>query len=115
MSSHELRHDKKTDAKHRWIDVDDAGFKFYIPQAVLPQEHPQRIRVRVETDPRQAASFKANLKAVVELGEEHSETVQYAPVGDPDTWQIGRPYIPKTALTEPWPVRLHIAVSWDSP
>ena len=114
MSSYELHYDKETSAKYRWTaDVDGVAFKLYIPQAVLPQPHPHRIRVWVETDPRQAASFKANLKAVVKFGEEHSQTVQYAPVGDPKTWQIGEPYIPMTALTQPWPKQLHIAVSWE--
>ena len=112
MSSYELDYDKETDNKHRWItDVDGVAFKLYIPRAALPDPPPPRIRVWVEKDSRRATN--ANTKAVVELKEKHSNTIRYAPVGDPKEWQIGEPYIPVTVLDRPWPERLHIAVSWD--
>ena len=114
MSTYELRYDKETDNKYRWIaDVEGVAFKLYIPQAVLPDPYPRRILVSVETDPKRAASTKANLKVVVEHVEEHTETIRYAPVGDPKTWQIGEPYIPRAVLRQPWPKQLHIAVSWE--
>ena len=113
MGSFELRYDKETDYKYRWTrDEEGVAFKLYVPQAVVPRPYPSRIRVWVETDPRQAASIKANLKCVVERHDELGDTVRYRPVGEGDTWPIGEPYIPKTVLTKPWPQQLHIAVSW---
>lgn len=114
MSTYELHYNKDTGNKFRWIaDVDGVLFKLYIPQLSLPDPHPRLIFVSVESDPRQAAGVKANLKAVVEFVEEHTQTVHYAPVGDPETWQIGEPYIPKAVLSRPWPQQLHVAVSWE--
>lgn len=113
MNSYDLFYNKETDNKYRWIaDVAGVAFKLYIPQAVLPHPHPQRIRVWIETSPKEAANIKANLKVTVALVEAHTETVRYAPVGDPKNWQLGEPYVPQSILPRPWPKRLHVAVSW---
>ena len=82
MASYELFLDKETDRKYRWIgDVDGVAFKFYIPQICAPQ--PETITVSIHPDEASAAAVRANIKATVAFVREHSETVQYAPIGDP--------------------------------
>lgn len=113
MSHHDLYYDKETDNNYRWIaHLDDAPFELYIPKTVAPHPPPQWIRVWVEADSAQVETLSADLTAVVTRVDELTKTVRYKPVGDPETWQIGEPYIPMSILPEPWPDRLNIAVAW---
>ncbi len=42
----------------------------------------------------------------------HTKTVRYSPIGEPDQWEIGEPYVPFT-LTFDGAGRLRIIVLWD--
>jgi len=121
MTEYVLVVGKPTDNKLRYVKrVDGVVFKLYIPKASLPETEPKRITVCIDPDLEQAEARPADIKAVVEYPREHSETIHYVPRGAKETWKIGEPYIPKTALpqpftasTQPWPRQLHIAVSWE--
>jgi hypothetical protein len=113
VTSHTLRYDKETPNKHRWTcHVGGVEFKLYLPQTVIPDPQPRKLNVTLCDSSTDFARLKANLKSEIELAEVKTETIRYHPVGPPDTWVIGEPYIPKTVLPEPWPRRLWLAVSW---
>lgn len=50
--------------------------------------------------------------AAVERHEDHTQTVRYRPLGDPKSWEIGEPYVPKSQLGNPYPERLILLVGW---
>jgi len=119
MTTYELHRDKTTPNTFRWNrDVDGVPFAFYIPQNCVPNPPPERIKVGFSAGPADVEAVKADIKAVVQSHpepskREHSGTVRYVPIGDRETWQIGEPYIPKTALPQPWPRKLYMFVAWN--
>ena len=114
MTDHQLLFDTETENKYRWLaNVSGVAFKFYIPKQFVPDPPPKHINERIEADTTRATVHATNIRSAVKYVEEKTETVRYAPKGDPETWQIGEPYIPRTVLTQPWPRQLHIAVSWE--
>ena len=50
--------------------------------------------------------------AAVEFDRIHTQTVRYKPVGEPDRWELGQPYIPKSILSSDYPKRLILLVMW---
>ena len=113
MHQYKLLHNKETKNKHRWIcHVDDVEFYFYIPKHVLPDDIPDSIRVTIEDESQNPREAAAQLRAVVKLVDEPTKTARYCPVGDPEEWVIGQPYIPYGALPHPLPKRLVINVFW---
>ena len=108
MTEYKLVFDKETENKWRWVaNIDGVAFKFYMPQQFVPQPPPSQIVVGIETDAARATVHPANIKAAVEYVEELTETVRYAPTGDPKNWPIGEPYVPMTELIQPWPKAWH--------
>jgi hypothetical protein len=49
---------------------------------------------------------------VVKRVSEHTETIRYAPIGDPTYWEIGEPYIPRSLIPSE-PELIEIEVRWD--
>lgn len=117
---------KETDNKLRWwADVDGVSFKLYIPKWRVPLPWPVRLEVvvderagKAEVAPTQqirsgSAALEEPIIATVEKVAEHTETVRYRPVGSPDTWEMGEPYVPYAILSSPVPDRLRVEVRWD--
>ena len=120
---------KETDNKLRWqADVEGVSFKLYIPKKRVPRPWPVRILVRVsdvlDTAQRQdrtpastrklgSSPLERPIGAIVEKVSEHTETVRFAPRGDPKDWEIGEPYIPYSLLPSPSVKTLRIEVEWD--
>ena len=113
MHFHELLFDKATDNKRRWAArIGGTEFKLYIPEASVPDPAPRVLRVALSRTAFTNDSFLPRLTAALEFVEEHTETVQYKPTGDPKTWRIGQPYIPKALLVQPWPDLMLIGITW---
>lgn len=107
----DLTYETASKRKYRWIaDVGGAKFKLYIPKERFPDDVPNRIQVVIATDVLDPIMGQADLSSIVELAEQHSETVRYTPVGNSGAWTIGEPYIPASVLPQPVPKRLGIAV-----
>jgi hypothetical protein len=117
---------KETDNKLRWqADVEGVNFELYIPKWRVPQPWPNRILVRIsdvsaEAEPQHppatsasSASVDRPIFAIVEKVREHTQTVRFAPRGDPKGWHIGEPYIPYNLLPTPDSQALRIEVEWD--
>ena len=110
---------KETDNKLRWVaDVDGVAFQLYVPKWRVPHPWPNRIRVFISepsTSPGSSPSDKPEnaIVAIVERVKDHSQTVRFAPAGDPKKWQIGEPYIPYGLLPNPSVQRLRVDVEWD--
>lgn len=50
--------------------------------------------------------------AAVAFDRVHTQTVRYSPIGDPDVWELGQPYVPTSELGFPYPIRLIVRVGW---
>jgi hypothetical protein len=119
---------KETENKLRWsAKVNGIDFKIYIPKWRVPEPWPQRIIV--ETQPlylgendlpmvtRSAVKADPSAKsreiiATVQLMKKCTETIRYRPIGDPDEWGIGEPYLP-VALTYGESPVLRVIVRWE--
>lgn len=115
---------KETDNKLRWwADVEGVSFKLYIPKWRVPAPWPVRLEVVVDHEaaspetpippPTRLPEFERRIIATLEKVQEHTETVRYRPIGHPDSWEIGEPYVPYTVLQAPPPERLRLEVRWD--
>jgi hypothetical protein len=111
---------KETENKLRWVaDVDGIPFQLYIPKWRVPTQWPNRIRVFISelSDPQSSRSSvvpKDPIVVVVERVSEHTQTVRFAPEGDPKEWQVGEPYIPYGLLPTPTSNRLRLEIEWDT-
>jgi hypothetical protein len=98
---------KETDNKLRWQSmVDGVAFKLYIPKWRVPRPWPIRIIASISDIPKDEESgggrrgpnspvtVEQPIIATLRRVREHTETARFAPVGDPDSWEIGEPYIP---------------------
>ncbi len=70
---------------------------------------PNLAKERVQKD---AALAHEPIVATVKYYSEKTSTIRYSPTGDPKTWEIGEPYIPK-CLTHDGAERLRLIVLWD--
>jgi len=116
---------KETDNKLRWwADVEGVSFKLYIPKWRVPAPWPVGLEVIVDEKttsppgvPTQPCVGSPELErpiiTIVERVQEHTETIRYRPMGHPDSWEIGEPYVPYTVLPTPPPERLRLEVRWD--
>jgi len=120
---------KETDNKLRWeSNVDGVSFKLYIPKWRVPRPWPVRIIVLIRdfvTDDRSTpnirsidvrqrnATLERSIVAMVDKVKEHTETVRFAPRGNPEEWEIGEPYIPYSLLPDGSPQTVQIEVRWD--
>lgn len=118
---------KTTDNELRWqADVEGVNFKLYIPKWRVPRPWPIRILVRVIEMPSVTAQFQdfaptvdsfdsleRPIRAIVEKIQEHTQTMRFAPTGDPKDWEIGEPYIPYSLLTYSSVQTVRIEVVWD--
>ncbi len=50
--------------------------------------------------------------AAVEFDGIHTQTVRYTPIGDPERWEVGQPYVPISVLPFDYPRRLILRVTW---
>ena len=50
--------------------------------------------------------------AAVKFYKIHTQTVRYKPIGDPESWEIGEPYVPISALPFDYPLQLILRVTW---
>lgn len=114
MSAIMLTYDKSTENKLRWTRyVDGVAFHLYIPRHATPIPLPQNVIVDFKKEAVLSNADSSGILAEVRFVVEHTQTVRYAPVGDPSNWKIGEPYIPHTLLPKPWPKRLYVAISWN--
>lgn len=119
---------KETDNKLRWrADVEGVDFKLYIPKWRVPLPWPRRIIVVISALPMETSRAtqaeppnrgakeprERAIVAVVDRVREHTETVRFAPRGDPEQWEIGEPYIPYALLPTPSTQSLRLEVRWD--
>ena len=117
---------KETDNKLRWqVYVEGVNFKLYVPKWRVPRPWPTRIIVRVSDIPASgeaehqpatsgnSASLERPIAAIVKKVREHTQTVRFAPQGDPNNWEIGEPYVPYSLLPSPSVQALRIEVRWD--
>ena len=117
---------KETDNKLRWqADVDGVKFKLYIFKWRVPRPWPTSILVRVSDVPAggepqhqpatsaSSDSLERPVCAIIEKVREHTQTVRFAPQGDPTGWEIGEPYIPYSLLSSSSVQTLRIEVAWD--
>ena len=111
---------KETPNKLRWQhDVEGIGFKFYVPKWRVPDPWPKRIIVSMsELSAGPIAMHPPTrvgqpISTIVEKRGEHTETVKFTPLGDPEEWEIGEPYIPYRLLPSSAVRLLQIEVKWD--
>jgi len=120
-----LNPSKETENKLRWsTDVDGASFHLYIPQWRVPAPWPARLKVVVDQEaagsatvarPQEpgSAELERPIIATLERVRDHTKTVRYRPIGAPDCWELGEPYVPYALLPTPPPARLRLEVHWD--
>jgi hypothetical protein len=120
---------KETDNKLRWQSmVEGVSFKLYIPKWRVPRPWPVRIIVSVTNIPKdegsagghrspdsheRVTSLEQPIIATLRKVREHTQTVRFAPQGDPDSWEIGEPYIPHSLLPDTSSDAIQIEVRWD--
>ena len=115
---------KTTDNKLRWeADVDGVPFKLYVPKWRVPVPWPVRVLVAVSGDAKNStrrvrpgdhvAKRERGIEAVVRRVSSHTETARFAPIGAPEDWEIGEPYIPYSLLPTPDASTVRIDVQWD--
>lgn len=125
MNMVSLEPSKMTQNMLRWstyVEKDDARFELYIPKWRVPGQWPGLIRVRIEAYQGDPAEFEESpyhrdrledpIRVLVRRVSKLSSTMKYAPVGDSETWQIGKPYIPHSLVVEDSNL-LAIEVEWD--
>lgn len=112
---------KETDNKLRWVAyIDGVAFHLYIPKWRVPDPWPKSVRVLISR-PSDSAAYRSGpsiepenpISVIVERVADHTQTVRFAPIGDPQEWQIGEPYIPFSLLPDPSVRRLRVDVEWD--
>jgi len=120
-----LSKSKETENKLRWsvhVEKDKAPFHLYIPKRRVPKPWPGRIFVSIEPfggdrsdcaqNPYDSDNLDNPIEVLVRRVKNHTRTVEYAPVGKIEDWQIGSPYIPDS-LIPPNSNLLTIKVEWD--
>ncbi|MHC4132078.1 MAG: hypothetical protein ACYSSP_08275 [Planctomycetota bacterium] len=119
---------KETENKLRWDSmVGDTKFELYIPKWRVPTPPPSRIYVdvsvrRSESDDipnlspddveKDSTLTHEPIIATVEKYSTHTKTIRYRPLDNPESWEIGEPYIPYELTGEEAP-RLRVIVLWD--
>jgi hypothetical protein len=109
---------KETDNKLRWeTHIEGVRFKLYIPKKQVPWPWPKRIQVfvtdRVNTARHRRGKQGRGLSAIVHRVTELTETVRFRPIGPPEQWEIGEPYIPYSFLPNRSALAIRIDVLWD--
>ncbi len=113
---------KVTENKLRWsMDVGGVSFKLYIPKDRVPKPWPRHIIVSVfehlaehqKPGILEEKSLEKPIVCLVKKVSEHTETVRYCPIGEPETWELGEPYIPYNLLPANVPDQLVVEVKWD--
>ncbi|MEQ1845839.1 MAG: hypothetical protein ABL983_09730 [Nitrospira sp.] len=111
--------EKITDRKVRYIAYNgEAHFKLYIPQRRIPDPWPRSIRVSVEpyNEKMILESFSGNksqaIDTVIHWDSDCKNTTRYRPDGEPESWEIGEPYIPHDLLPDA-PRKVRIKVDWE--
>ncbi|NLS78479.1 MAG: hypothetical protein GXY76_14580 [Chloroflexi bacterium] len=120
-----LEPSKETVTKLRWsayVEEDNAPFELYIPKWRVPEPWPGRIRVGIAAYKGKPSAFKESpfsegrpedpIRVLVRRVSDLVHSVRYAPLGEPESWQIGEPYIPYSLIPggADW---LVIEVAWD--
>jgi hypothetical protein len=129
IEMHLLSSARETENKLRWdADIDKVRFSLYIPKWRVPEPWPEVILVGVSdqlgryTDysPLNRKSGKADsslrkrpILAILHRVNDHTETIRYAPSGDPKDWEVGEPYIPYSLLPHDTSKTLLIEIRWD--
>ncbi len=116
---------KETEGKLRWstyVPADSTKFELYIPKWRVPTPWPGRVFVSVAVadasipsgSPVQSGSVSRaeSIRAVVTPDRRHTKTYRYSPVGNPQEWEIGMPYIPYSLIPR-GSGDLFIEVEWD--
>jgi hypothetical protein len=68
---------------------------------------PLRLASHADSDP------ESPIAAIVRRVSDQSETVRFAPLGAPEDWQIGEPYIPHQLLPNDSTQTLRLDIEWD--
>jgi hypothetical protein len=133
MAEYLLDHFKETEKKIRWdTKIENAVgytlFELYIPKWRVPDPAPATIKVtlffpsHMPPEPWSAlapevAGVEPDLRTLpivshVKFHSDHGKTIQYEPIGRPDTWEIGSPYIPSSLLPDGHVESGLICVQW---
>lgn len=126
----DLNYHKETENKHRWlIRTADLEFSVYVPKWRVPEPTPAYIRVTIVSNhdlPEKVAHLtfedvnrnpeRAKEPILVQLTpvEELTKTIRFDPVGDPDFWEIGSPYISKDVFEDGPPDPMWLSIRWES-
>lgn len=102
-------------------------FEIYIPKWRVPEPIPEVIKVSLYFPPHlpelkniltsEMTKSNPNLCKLPILSQikwysDHTKTVRYNPIGLPDTWEIGSPYIPVSILPQNHIEILVIQIQW---
>lgn len=127
MSEYLLYFSKETENKVRWDGTfEDVLFELYIPEWRVPKPRPDVIKVSLFLpplpEPKQAITpklvasnsdlCKLPILSHIKFHSKHSMTVRYDPIGYPDIWEIGSPYIPYSLLQDSNVEIILICVQW---
>jgi hypothetical protein len=119
-----LEPSKETEKKLRWstyVVRDDTKFHLYIPKWRVPSPWPGRVFVSMESftgnlekyiNYPQIDSLEDPIEAILRPVKEHVKTIRFAPLGDPNEWPTGEPYIPYSLIPQD-AVLIRLFVAWD--
>lgn len=123
-----LAYRKETENKFRWDTViDGVKFSLYIPKWRVPETAPSTICVKIYPLAQWPAGAKKYTRSQIEQQphlkrekivaqvikcRDHTKTVRFDPVGEPENWEIGSPYIPETALPDTAITELIVEIEW---
>lgn len=82
-------------------------------EAAIGTEHIITDKTKSFDSSNDAVDPRLPIVTVVERDIERKHTIRYTPIGDPKTWEIGKPYIPRSLLPVGTRKRLQIEVRWD--
>jgi hypothetical protein len=116
----------ETTNKLRWESENDGvTFSLYIPKRRVPIPWPRQIVVAVCSYELKTEIPQGDLRAsnpidrrlpiivVLELEARRKHTARYRPIGNAETWEVGKPYIPYSLLRSDLPARIQLEVRWD--
>jgi hypothetical protein len=117
---------KETDNKLRWareIEADGTEFKLYIPKWRVPKPWPKKVFVRISKGSSGTTTFPGSgsappvspgtpIRATLRRYRNMARSVRFTPLGNPDEWELGEPYIPYSLLPDSEAEYVTIEVHW---
>ncbi len=119
---------RSTRNKILWVaDILGVEFRLYVPNWRIPKTIPKRILIKIYSPNEEINNKKfitennikinpqlklSNIYSDVQKIKEHTKTIRFDPLGDPNDWEIGSPYIPKSIFGNSNDEELTIVVDW---